>query len=254
MEGYAADGPAASGEPPGPAGDRALAALAAAGDAVAPGLGAVVTGIAGIFRSAAGAVTLEDMEKLAVDGARKAGLDALQLALDAQAAGEVPLPGVTGSDGHRRGCREKSSVTVVTMLGKVTVRRIAYRSREKGVPDLHWRDAVLNLPPCGYSWQLQQFAEMACRSGAYQHGHDLVLAAAGVSIGKRQLEQIVAAAAGDAEAFARDRPVPDAPVTAGPDGEARKALRAMSGDGKGVSMRPVGLRPRTARNAALRQK
>src|SRR6185437_11795304 len=93
--------------------------------------------------------------------------------------------------------------TVVTMLGPVTVRRIAYRSREKGVPDLHWRDAVLNLPPCGYSWRLQQLAEMACRAGSFQEAHDLVLAATGVSIGKRQLEEIVARAAADAEAFSR---------------------------------------------------
>jgi hypothetical protein len=254
VEGYVVDGLAASGELPDLAGERAMAALAAAGDAVAPGLGAVVTGIAVTFRSVAGAVMLEEMEKLAVDGARKAGLGALQLALDVQADAEVRLPGVTGSDGHWRGCREKSSVPVVTMLGKVTVRRISYRSRQKAVPDLHWRDAVLNLPPCGYSWQLQKFAEMACRSGSFGAGHDLVLAGAGVSIGKRQLEQIVAAAAAGAEAFAQDRPVPEAPVTAGPDGTGRPALLGMSADSKGVSMRPDALRPRTARNAVKRQK
>ena len=254
MEGYAVDGLAASGEPAGAAGDPALAALAAAGDAVAPGLGPVLAGFAGVYRAAAGAALLEDMERLAVEGARKAGREVLQLGMDAQAAQEVLLPGLAGADGHWRGCREKSATTVVTMLGPVTVRRVAYRSREKGVADLHWRDAVLNLPPCGYSWQLQRFAEMACRSGSFQHGHDLVLAAAGVSTGKRQLEEIMARAAGDAEGFAQDRPVPDPPVVTGPDGQEQAAVLGMSGDAKGVSMRPDALRAGTARQAAKREK
>ena len=140
------------------------------------------------------------------------------------------------------------------MLGRVTVRRVAYRSRKKGVADLHWRDAVLNLPPCGHSWQLQRFAEMACRSGSFQDGHGLVLAATGVSTGKRQLEEIVARAAADAEEFAAGRPVPDPPVIACPDGEERLAVLGMSADAKGVSMRPDALRAETARKAAKRDR
>ena len=205
VEGYAVDGLAASGEPAGPAAGRGLAELEAAGNAVAPGLGPLVVRVAVMYEGAAGAVLLDDMERLAVEESRKIGLGALQLAMDAQADAEMPLPGLTGQDGERRGCRERSATTVVTMLGRVRVRRVAYRSRKKGVADLHWRDAVLNLPPCGHSWQLQRFAEMACRSGSFQDGHDLVLAATGVSTGKRQLEEIVARAAADAEEFAAGR-------------------------------------------------
>jgi hypothetical protein len=210
--------------------------------------------VAVMYEGAAGAVLLEDMERLAVEESRKIGLGTLQLALEAQADAEVPLPGLAGADGHWRGCRERSATRLVTMLGPVTVRRIAYRSREKGVADLHWRDSVLNLPPCEYSWQLQRFAEMACRSGSFQDGHGLVLAAAAASIGKRQLEEILARAAGDAEAFAQDRPLPDAPVITGAGGEERPAVLAMSADAKGVSMRPDALRAETARKAAKREK
>jgi hypothetical protein len=38
------------------------------------------------------------------------------------------------------------------------VRRIAYRAGAKAVPALFPQDAVLNLPPREYSWQLQQRA------------------------------------------------------------------------------------------------
>jgi len=199
-----------------------MAALEAAGDAVAAGLGRVM--VACLFAAAAGTETLAGMEQAAVEASREIGRGALQLALDAQAGAEVLLPGLAGADGHWRGCREKSATTVVAMLGPVAVRRIARRSRSKGVPDLHWRDAVLNLLPCGYSWRLQQLAEMACRAGSFQHGHGLVLAATGASIGKRQMEEILARAAADAEAFAAGRAVPDAPVIAGPGGEERLAL------------------------------
>ena len=168
MEGYAVDGLAASGEPAG-GGGRGLAELAAAGKAVAPGPGPLVVRFAVMYDGAAGAVLLDDMEGLAVEESRKIGRGALQLAMDEQAVGEVRLPGVTGADGERRGCRERSATSVVTMLGGVRVRRIAYRSRD-GVAELHRRDAVLNLPPGGFSWQLQQFAEMACRSGAFRTG------------------------------------------------------------------------------------
>jgi len=185
---------------------------------------------------------LEDMERLAVEESRKIGLGALQLALDVQADAEVPLPGLRGTDGHWRGCREKSATTVVTMLGRVRVRRIAYRSRKKGVAGLHWRDAVLNLPPCGYSWQMQKFAEMACRSGSFREAGEMVHAATGNRTGNRQLEEITARAAADAGAFAQDRPVPDAPVITGPDGEERAAVLGMSADAKGVTMRPQALR------------
>jgi hypothetical protein len=140
------------------------------------------------------------------------------------------------------------------------VRRLGYRSGIKGAGSLFPRDAVLNLPPGGYSWDLQRLAEMFCRSGSYEQGHEFVLAATGVSIGKRQLEQIIIAAAADAEQFYQDRD--QVAVTAagaqepdlgpepglGPDlaqeQEQGLAPLAISGDGKGVAMLPEARRNR----------
>jgi hypothetical protein len=50
----------------------------------------------------------------------------------------------------------------------VVVRRIGYRSGVRGAGSLFPRDAMLNLPPCRYSWPLERLAEMFCRSGSYE--------------------------------------------------------------------------------------
>jgi hypothetical protein len=120
------------------------------------------------------------------------------------------------------------------------VRRIGYRAGIKGVPSLFPRDAVLNLPLLGYSWQLQRLAEMFCRSGAYELAHEFVLAATGVSIGKRQLEQITLAAAADAERFYQDqdRPRGQGPLAGTGDQDGCLPPLAISADGKGVAMLP----------------
>ncbi len=64
---------------------------------------------------------------------------------------EVRLPGVAGGTGCRGARAERGHArTVVTGLGEVVVRRIAYRSGIRGAGSLFPRDAVLNLPPCGF--------------------------------------------------------------------------------------------------------
>ena len=238
--------------------------LAASAEAVLPGLGPLAAGFARLAVQASRAVTLQEMEgRVAGDGRTLLG-GLVQLGLDTQAAGEVRLPQVTGQDGVPRTRAERGHArTVVTTLGAVVVRRIGYRAGIRGVPSLFPRDAVLNLPPCGYSWDLQRLAVMFCRSGSYEQGHEFVRAATEVSIGKRQLEQITIAAAADAERFYQDRddavvpaagdpglePEQDrdrAVVPAAGDPEPGPGLPplAISGDGKGVAMLPEARRRR----------
>jgi hypothetical protein len=230
--------------------------LAASAEAVLAGLGPLAAGFARLAVQASRAVTLEEMEGRVVAEGRKLLCGLVQLGVDTQAAGEVRLPRVTGRDGVPRTRAERGHArTIVTRLGAVVVRRIGYRSGVKGAGSLFPRDAVLNLPPCGYSWDLQQLAEMFCRSGSYEQGHEFVLAATGVSIGKRQLEQIIIAAAADAERFYQDQDRDPAAVPAAtgrePAGEAGLEQEpglpplAISADGKGVAMLPEARRRRT---------
>ena len=179
--------------------------LAARADAVLAGLGPLAAGLARLAIEAGQAVTLDAMELLVNERGRELLRGVVQVSLDAQAAGEARVPEVTGADGVPRARAERGhSRLVVTTLGEVRVRRIAYRSGVKGAGSLFPRDAVLNLPPDGYSWQLQRLAEMCSRSGSYGQAHEIVLAATGIGIGKRQLEQITARAAADAERFYQD--------------------------------------------------
>jgi len=224
-----------------------LEELAASAEAVMAGLGPLAAGLGRLALAAGGAVTLDAMEVLVVERGRELLRGVVQLGLDAQAAAEVRLPQVTGADGvPRRRAERGHSRPVVTRLGEVTVRRIAYRSGTRGVPSLFPRDAVLSLPPCGYSWALQQLAEMSCRSVSYEQGHEFVLAATGVSVGKRQLEQIVIAAAADAERFCQDWPGEEEQLAGtGHQGENQGLPPlAVSADGKGVAMRPEARRGR----------
>ena len=171
--------------------------LAASAEAVLAGLGPLAAGLGRLAVEASRAVTLDAMEGLVWERGLELLCGLVQLGLYGQAGREVRLAQVTGTDGVQRRRAERGHArTIVTRLGAVVVRRIGYRSGVRGAGSLFPRDAVLNLPPCGYSWQLQRLAEMFSRSGSYEQAHELVLAATGVSVGKRQLEQVTAAAGG----------------------------------------------------------
>jgi len=217
-----------------------LGGLGASADAVVAGLGPLAEGLARLAGQACRAVTLDEAEALVAVQGRELLRGLLQLCLDVQAAAEVRVPAVTGADGVRRARAERGHArTVTTVLGKVSVRRIAYRSGVRGAGSLFPRDAVLGLPACGYSWQLQRLAEMFSRHGSYEQARGLLLAATGVSVGKRQLQQVTARAAADAGQFAGDRA-----GQAGQEGGCLLPL-VISADGKGVAMRPEARRGRS---------
>ena len=115
--------------------------LAASAEAVLAGLGPLAAGLARLAGEACRAVTLDAMEGLVIEEGRKLLRGVIQLALDAQAEREVRVPQVTGQDGvTRRRAERDHGRPVVTRLGEVRVRRIAYRSGVKGAGSLFPRD------------------------------------------------------------------------------------------------------------------
>ena len=231
-----------------PVEEYVLDAVVASVESVVPGLGPLAGMLAGLAGEVAGAgpaaMTLEAMEQLVVVRGRELLRAVLQFGLDAGADAEVRLAGVAGADGVRRTWAGRDHArAIVTTVGQVRVRRAGYRA--KGVPALFPRDAVLNLPLRRYSWHLQRLAAMSARDGAYGLAQEFVRAATGVTIGKRQLEEITAGAAADVSAFYAVPALPGPGQPAGQPDEGKALPLGLSVDGKGVAMRPESRRKRT---------
>jgi hypothetical protein len=221
----------------------AVAELAARADVVAAGLGELVGELAvlaaGVTGPQAAQMSFDEIEQQVIVRGRELLRLVLQHAVDVRAAAEPRLAQVTGADGVRRARAERGhGRTVVTWFGPVRVRRMAYRA--PGAVNLYPADAVLGLPARRYSWQVQRAAVLYAQAGSYEQAQLMLQAAAGVSVGKQQLELIVAEAAADAPGFCPSRPA--VPVPAG-------APLALPADGKGVAMRPEARRAGTAGKA-----
>lgn len=164
----------------------------------------------------------------------------LQDHLDLRALREVDHEHVVGAEGVERTRTETGHHRkLTTVFGQVSVERKAYRAL--GAPNLHPADAALSLPVERHSHGLRKLAALESARGSFEDAAQAVSRATGTPIGKRQVEQLAARAAGDVCAFyeARERracPASDALV--------------ISADGKGIVMRPEALRPQTARAAS----
>jgi hypothetical protein len=160
--------------------------------------------------------------------------------LDLLAAREERRGDVAGEDGTARTRAERGRTRpLVTRFGQVTVSRIAYRS--PGLPNVHVLDAALNLPEEKQSHGLRKLAAVEAARGSVESAQAAVARATGVTIGKRQLEELARRAAADVEAFYLQRVIEPAP-------EGHPLV--LTFDGKGIVMLPGALRPATARAAA----
>ena len=160
--------------------------------------------------------------------------------LDLLAAREVRRDDVAGEDGAMRTRAEQGRTRpLVTRFGQVTVSRIAYRSPGRG--NVHPLDAVLNLPAEKHSHGLRKVAAIEAARGSMEAAGAAITRATGVTVGKRQVEELTRRCAAHVEAFYLHR------VTGpGPDG----CPLILTFDGKGIVMLPEALRPATAKAAA----
>jgi hypothetical protein len=160
--------------------------------------------------------------------------------LDLRAAREERLEQVTDADAVTRAAVEAGHErTLTTIFGEVRVERLAYRRR--GHANLHPADAVLNLPTEKHSHGLRRLAAVEAARGSFDDTVTALDRATGQRLGKRQVEDLAGRAAVDFEAYYEhdERPVAD-------EGD----VLVISVDGKGIVMRPEGLRPATATKAA----
>ena len=160
--------------------------------------------------------------------------------LDLTAAQEERRHDVTGKDGVVRTRAERGRPRpLVTKFGQVMVSRIAYRS--PGRSNVHPLDAALNLPEEKHSHGLRRLAAIESARGSIEAAGAAITRATGVTIGKRQLEELARRCAVHVEAFYLQRAVSPA---------ADDHALVLTFDGKGIVMLPGALRPATAKAAA----
>lgn len=128
---------------------------------------------------------------------------------------------------------------LATIFGSVAVTRLAYRA--KGQENLYLADAALNLPAERHSHGLRELAAIEGSRGSYEEAQAAIHRRTGLCLGKRQVEELLARAAKDAEDFYERAKPEQAPDT--------DAL-VISADGKGIVMRPAELREATKKAAA----
>ena len=105
------------------------------------------------------------------------------------AAREERRHDVAGEDGVVRTRAEKGRTRpLMTKFGQVTVSRIAYRS--PGRSNVYPLDAALNLPEEKHSHGLRKLAAIEAARGSMEAAGAAITRATGVTIGKRQLEEL----------------------------------------------------------------
>jgi hypothetical protein len=216
-------------------------------DALIDGLGPVVVSLLRVGiglggRTAAGTVSLGEVEQELRTSGREWIRAAMQAVMDAASAAEERRPGgVDGPDGvRRRRVEDGHARSVATVFGRIRVCRLAYRAPLAA--NVHPLDEVLDLPAGLYSPGLARLCAQESVRGSFTDAADAVEYATGVRIGTRQIIELTRAAAADATAFYAD---PGREVSAAAPDDAL----VITADGKGVPVRPEALRPGTAKLA-----
>lgn len=183
----------------------------------------------------------EAEEALAVEG-RELMRCLLEEWIAVRATAEPTEP-VVGAEGIERTRVRRRSCHLTTSLGVVSVSRLGYGC--PGLDSLFVLDAELNLPEESYSLGLRRRVATEAAKVSFDEVGKAVLSATGVTIPKRQLEELAERSAVDFSAFYKQR-VPAANGDTGP-------LLVISTDGKGISMRRSDLREATRKAAEQRR-
>jgi hypothetical protein len=165
--------------------------------------------------------------------------------LDLRTVTEEPLSEVKDRDGvPRRSVEAGHERALTSIFGPLRFSRLAYRTKHRGRENLHPSDGALNLPAGRHTHGLRELAAIEATRGSYEQARAAIARQTGVLIGKRQLEGLAARAASDVASFYEQRPR---------ELPSRADVLVISADGKGIVMRPEGLRERTRKAAEKEQ-
>jgi uncharacterized protein UPF0236 len=160
--------------------------------------------IAGLADPVSGPRTADELEEYLLAEGREVLRQVAQDRLDRLAADEQRGEGVLDAGGvvHTRVERGHTR-RLATVFGSVTVERMAYRA--PGAANLYPLDDQLNLPAGLHSHTLAKLAAVEAVRGSFDDAAAAIKRATGQVVGKRQLLDLVRAAAADITAFYADR-------------------------------------------------
>jgi hypothetical protein len=169
----------------------------------------------------------------------------LQDHLDQRQGGAAAEPVIDAQGRERTSAREHQR-TLVTTFGPVAVNRLGYGG--PGMESLHPLDGSLNLPRERYSLEMRRRVAKQAARGSFEEAVEAVRETTGVTLGKRQAEELAQRAAVDFDDYYAARQ-----AEAGRE-PAEAPILVLSIDGKGIVMRHEDLRPATQRVAQSRQR
>jgi len=162
--------------------------------------------------------------------------------IDLRGDGEVANDEVEGRDGVVRTHKRLGERCLMTMFGAVVVTRLAFGGR--GVSGLRPKDAELNLPTKVYSHGVQRLAAETAAKLSFDETVKALDRDTAAHIPKRQLEEVVAHAAVDFDAFYEARQ-----EASRSEVKQTGSITVVTSDGKGIVVHPEDLREETRKAA-----
>jgi hypothetical protein len=165
--------------------------------------------------------------------------------IDERGPGAVAEP-VVDANGQEHTHQRLQSRSLQTIFGEVTLDRQGYGGRE--LESLHPLDAEFNLPPESYSHTLRRQIACATAKESFDEVVINIRNQTGVTVPKRQVEELARRASLDFELFYELRRAASARQV-----KARSGILVITADGKGVPMRKSDLREATRKAAEERK-
>ncbi len=154
---------------------------------------------------------------------------------------------ITGSDGIKRSYKQLRSRRLITIFGKITIKRMGYS--HPGESSLFPLDAILNLPIDSYSHGLRKAIAFEVSKNSFSEAVDSIERFTGVKIPKRQTEILSQKAAQDFDEYYEQM------CTSLQLEEAKSLpLLVLTTDSKGIVVRKPDLRKATRKQAEETQK
>jgi hypothetical protein len=186
--------------------------------------------------------THAELEEFVVQEGRELQRRMLQQHLDLRAAAEQRVD-VTGADGEKRTARRRLGRSLLSVVGRVELGRLAYQT--EGAAALFPVDASLNLPRELYSHGVRRRAAEEAARGSFDEVVDALSKTTGAPVKKRQVEELAERASCDFDAFYTARPVNDV--------DAEDAVLVLTFDAAGIVVLKADLRAATRKAAEKKE-